>query len=474
MTKEELLQRYLTDPSTMPDSVRESIRKNTNRVFFETVERFPPGMVEFCNKARERALERFFGDLEAVIDSDINPTDMTFDDFMQIASTHYSEVEDFPTTHLRSAVSAMRTVVDKLMQDNAEKYGTPDLSGNDYGNIAAPRFFVNNPTFISTIGDSFLDWQLLVAPMLSRWHRLDPGRTYAAAALMVVDFFNSTKVGIMVGHGLVDQAQMCGEDPLSYMMFFSGDNNSLSDGYNVDMPQRIDKLIEMVKDIWQNSAAAGFGIADNDALEALDHLQRILDLFLEAEPHSLHVQIVARSQDGNPGGHYSVSEKELVLYGPFEGQNFHRTKYIPDGTDGGANITEILHHELTHALEYLEVPGLFVKGSTNYTLNMASIAFIYSRLQKNSTLELMTEYRGLCMGFRDAFMFPYTGRVYSAPALMYDPAAEITDVHGIASTEALATTVGNMQSPMALFSSFMTDRDHFSHALAVFYGTYLA
>jgi hypothetical protein len=474
MTKEELLKRYLTDPSTMPANVREGIRKNTNRVFFETVERFPPGMVEFCNHARERALERFFADLEAVIDSDINPTDMTFDDFMEIASAHYSKITDFPPDHVRNAVGAIEAAVDKIMEYNAAKYGMPDLSGNDYGNIASPRFFVNNQTFISTLGDSFIEWQLLVAPMLSRWHWLDPGSTYAAASLLMVDFFNSIKVGTMIGQALVSQAHMDGEDHLSYMMFFSGDNNSLSDGCNIDMPQRIERLIEMVKELWQNAAAAGFDIPDNDAIEALDYLQRILDLFLEAEPHSLHVQIVARSQDGKPGGHYSVSEKELVLYGPFEGQNFHRNKYIPDGTDIGTNITEILHHELSHALEYLEVPGLFVKGSTNYTLNMASIAFLYSRIQKNSELELMTEYPGLCMGFRDAFMFTYTGRVYSEPALMYDPAAEITDVSGISSTEALATIIGNMQSPLAMFSAFMTDRDHFSHALAVFYGTYLA
>lgn len=476
MTKDEILKGYMINPDSMPDSVRKGILQSTERAFFAAVDRFPPGMLEFCKGAREKALALFYKDIEQLINSPINPTSLTFEEFMEVVSLDYSACMKRPVGQVRASMSAVKAGIDSLMRNNMHKYGLPDLSGNTYGNIATPRLFVDNRSFINSVAQSFGHWQLLMAPILTRWQRLAPDRTYAAASYMIPEFFSETQIGRIIAAELAADALANGEEYTEFMAFFAGDNNSLSDGYNVDMPQRVERLIEMVKDLWHNAPNVGLKIDDQDAIGALDRLQHILDVLLEAEPHSLHVQIVAHNTDKKVGGHYSASENQLVLMGPFEEHDFTKGDFIPDGEIDGhsTSVAEVLHHELTHAVEYLAVPGLFVKGSTDYTLNMASIAFIYSRIQENTKMESFAEYPGLCLGFRDEFLFSYVGRVYGEPALMYDPNAEITDVARIVSTEALSTIVGNMQSQPAAFSSFLSDKEHFSHALAVFYGTYYA
>ena len=475
MDKVEILKGYLDDPSTIPADVLEAMLDEGTKRFYEAVDNFPPGMLAFCANARRKALDLYMKDVEDIINSDMNPTDLTFEDFNSVICTPESEILNLDKTLVRNCAAAMVSALLLVIERNRKECGYVDVTGQLYGNLITPNFSVQSGSFMTSAAESLCDWQALVAPALSRYHQKYPDRTYAVASERLFRFFQGP-IGKVIGEGLVSQAIDSGEeDPMAYMQFFCGENSSLADGYNVDMPQRLERLIDLTTDLWRAASdpSLGFKMKDSDALAGLDELNRILDLLIDAEPYSLHLQFTAESTNRPMGGHFSKSENELTVFGPFESKRMSKRSSFFSTEGGETFFGEVVHHELTHALEYLKVPDLYVKGSMDYSLNMASLALIYSRIKPGDKLEFMKEYSGFCVGFRDSFPFSYVGRLYTTPGLTLDTSAEITDVVGIESSEALATTIGNMQSPASCFSGFITDEEHFSHALAVFYGTYL-
>lgn len=476
MDKIDILKGYLDDPSTMPEHVLEGILEQATKRFYEIVDGFPPGMLAFCANARKQALALYMKDVENIINSDANPTNLTFADFNRVICTPVSEIINLDRTLVRNCAAAMVSTLNDVIDRNLKLYGDVDVTGQRYGNLITPNFSVSSGSFMTAAAESLCDWQALMAPVLSRYEKKYPDRTYTAASERIFQFFH-TPAGKLVGAGLVGQAIDHGEEePTAYMQFFCGENSSLADGYNVDMPQRVERLIDLTTDLWRASSDPSFGLklTDSDALSALDELNRILDLLMDAEPYSLHLQLTAESTNKPMGGHFSKSENELAIFGPFDSKRMSKRSAFASPDGGETYFGEILHHELTHAIDYLKIPDLYVKGSMENTLNMASFALIYSRMKPGDKLEVMPEYPGLCIGFSDAFPFTYVGRVYITPGLSVDPSAEITDVADIEASEALSTAVGNMQAPGSCFSSFVSDEEHFSHALAVFYGTYLA
>ena len=135
-----------------------------------------------------------------------------------------------------------------------------------------------------------------------------------------------------------------------------------------------------------------------------------------------------------------------------------------------------IYHEMTHILGNVNpsIPfGNMGRWGDTYSLVDTSIALLADFMRDrdpgvplNKSVKLLPSVSSLdspVFGVRDSLVNPYAGVLYKASK---DGDSSISE------TEALTSAVESFSSAETMLSLFMTDRELFSHALALFYGEY--
>ena len=135
-----------------------------------------------------------------------------------------------------------------------------------------------------------------------------------------------------------------------------------------------------------------------------------------------------------------------------------------------------IYHEMTHIFGNVDpsIPlGNMGRWGDTYSLNDTSISLLADFMRSRNPevpideavkvlLSASTE-TTVTFGVRDSLVNPYTGALYITGG---------NSNLGIFETEALTSAVENFSSAETMLALFMTDRELFSHALALFYGEY--
>jgi hypothetical protein len=135
-----------------------------------------------------------------------------------------------------------------------------------------------------------------------------------------------------------------------------------------------------------------------------------------------------------------------------------------------------IYHEMTHILGNVNpsIPfGNMDRWGDTYSLVDTSIALLADFMRDrdpgvplNKSVKLLPSVSSPvnpAFGVRDSLVNPYAGVLYRSPK---------DNGQSIFETEALTSAVENFSSAETMLSLFMTDRELFSHALALFYGEY--